>query len=333
MIDQFSESLNNLVEKLQGWVDEIILALPNIVLAAIVLGISIFLARYLKQIATNGLNRITRNKTVTGVLSNVVVGGFMLVSLFIVLNILNLSEAVTALLGTAGVLGLAIGLALQDPLINLFSGVLMSVREYYSVGDLVETNDFFGKIKKITLRSTVLSTTEGQEVIIPNKNVIQNPLKNYTHNGHRRIDVVCGVAYGDDLEEVKEIAINAIKNSSLELSNNNSVELYFTEFGDSSVNFVLRFWKNITAQKDFLEARHLAIIALKKAFDNNGITIPFPIRTMDFGVVGGLRLDEMYPKASMDKMKKEKTEPKKKKNGKRAKLDNEDSSGSESSEG
>lgn len=295
MFEQFSNSFSNLVDKMQGWLNDIVLALPNIVLASLVLGMSIFLARYFKKIVTKALNRATNNKTVIGVISNIAVAAFMIISLFIILNILNLSEAVTALLGTAGVIGLAVGLALQDPLINLFSGVLMSVRDYYQVGDLIETNGFFGKIQKITLRSTVIGQLDGQEVIIPNKEVLQNPLKNFSHNGRRRIEVNCGVAYGDDLEKVEEIAINAIKNSGLNFRESKPIEFFYMEFADSSINFRIRFWKNIVAQSDYFAARHTAIKAIKKAFDENNITIPFPITTLDFGVVGGVRVDDIYP--------------------------------------
>jgi len=295
MLEQFKISFDKLVSKLSGWFDGIILALPNLILATLFLVLSLYLARRLKQVVLKLLNKTTVNQTVSGLLSNLVVAGFMMVALFIILNILNLSDAVTALLGTAGVAGLAVGLALQDPIINLFSGVLMSVRDYYKVGDLVETNDFFGKIQKINLRSTVILLLDGQEVVIPNKDVLQNPIKNYSHNKRRRIEIACGVAYGDDLEAVKEIAKQAIEESGLDIKETFPIEVYFTEFGDSSINFKLRFWKNITKQADYLAAKDQAIIALKKAFDKNNITIPFPIRTLDFGVVGGLRVDEIYP--------------------------------------
>ena len=145
MLEQFQQSIDNLLQKLYDWVNGLILILPNLVLAAVVLVIFILLSRRLKTLLKRLLGRTTTNKTVTGLLSNLAVAVFMLIALFIVLNILNLSDAVTALLGTAGVAGLAVGLALQDPLVNLFSGVLMSVRDYYKVGDLVDTNDFFGK--------------------------------------------------------------------------------------------------------------------------------------------------------------------------------------------
>ena len=295
MLKRFNESFDKLVGKLGEWMDAIITMLPNIVLAAIVLGLSIFASRYLKKLVQNGLNRTTTNQTVIGVVSNIAVAVFMIIALFIVLNILDLNDALTALLGTAGVAGLAVGLALQDPMINLFSGVLMSVRTYYQVGDLIETNGYFGKIQQITLRNTIILTPKGQEVIIPNKEVVQNPLINYSHNGRRRINISCGVAYGDDLEKAQKVAIEAIENSSFDYNETKPVELFYNEFGDSSINFILRFWKKTTSQRDYLEAQSKAIIAIKKAFDREGITIPFPITTLDFGVVGGVPLDEMYP--------------------------------------
>ena len=295
MFNEFSVATTKLWGKLAGWFNELVLALPNIVLASIVMGVSFFLARYLRKAVEKALQKTKANQAVTSLLSTISVVAFMLVTLFVVLNILNLSEAVTALLGTAGVVGLAVGLALQDPLINMFSGVVMSVRDFYTIGDLIETNGYFGKIQRINLRSTVLLQPDGQQVIIPNKEVLQNPLKNFSQNGRRRIDISCGVAYGDDLEKVKKVAIEAVANSGMDIRETSPIELYFNEFGGSSINFTLRFWKNITAQSDYLAAQDKAIIAIKKAFDANGITIPFPITTLDFGVVGGVRVDDIYP--------------------------------------
>ncbi len=295
MLTQLQQALQKLTDKLGVWLDGFILALPNIAVAMLVLIASFFIARLLKKGARKGLLKATGNLTVVGVLSNVIVALFMVVVLFVILSILNLDDAFTALLGTAGVLGLAVGLALQDPLVNLFSGILMSVREKYSIGDLVETNGYFGKIQKINLRSTILMTPTGQEVIIPNRDVLQTPLVNYTRSGERRVDLDCGVSYGDDLEEVRDIAMQAITDSDIELMEGKPVEVFFKEFGDSSINFVLRFWYNTTLQRDYFAAKNQAVIALKNAFDRNGITIPFPIRTMDFGIVGGVRLDDLYP--------------------------------------
>lgn len=95
--------------------------------------------------------------------------------LFIVLGILGLDRALTSLLAGAGVVGLAVGLAVQEPLMNLFSGILMSTKSLYNVGDLIETNGYFGKIKKVNLRSTILEQVSGEEVLLPNKSIIHPP--------------------------------------------------------------------------------------------------------------------------------------------------------------
>ncbi len=298
MWKQFNESWDNLVSKLEGWLDGIITNLPNIILAVLVMSVAFFLSTYIKKIAQKGLRKATKNDTVTGVLSNIATAAFMLLSLFLVLGILNLDKALTSLLAGAGVVGLAIGLALQDPMVNLFSGVLMSVRDYYSVGDLVATNGFEGKIKSINLRSTIIDLPDGQEVIIPNKDVLQNPLKNYSHTPRRRIEVNCGVAYNDDLEKVKDTVVNAIENN-IEFIDSKPVALYFTEFGDSSINFTVHFWQRIVTHAEYKSARSKAIIAIKKALDKEGFTIPFPIRTLDFGVEGGVRIDDIYPKKAL----------------------------------
>lgn len=108
------------------------------------------------------------------------------------------------------------------------------------------------------------------------------------------MDLRCGVAYGDDLEKAREVAINALRGLD-GVDPNRPVNLYYEEFGDSSVNFVLCYWLDFRKQPDFLAAQSEGIIAVKKAFDAHGITIPFPIRTLDFGVVGGERLDEILP--------------------------------------
>lgn len=295
MLAQMNEALSKLYDKMLGWFDTIVLMFPNILISALVLCTTIFVARWMKSRVNRVMRRVTNNPTVSSVASSVTTAVIVLLGLFIILRILGLDDFLTGLLASAGVVGLAVGLALQDPLINLFSGVIMSVRQLYNLGDLVETNGHFGNIQKISLRSTIIRAKDGAEIVIPNKDVIQNPLKNFTVSGERRITVECGVSYGDDLDKVEEIAINAIKESDIERDLSKDIELYYTSFGDSSINFMLRFWLEGTEQKSYLIAQSQTIIALKKALDNNDIQIPFPIRTLDFGVKGGVNVQEAIP--------------------------------------
>ncbi len=144
----------------------------------------------------------------------------------------------------------------------------------------------------MNLRNTIIRTPEGQIVYIPNKSVFENPLENFTSSGVRRVDLSCGVSYGDDLEKAREVAIEAVKG--LENYNEDKgIDFYYEEFGGSSINFNIHFWVNFRRNPDYLSARSEAIIAITKAFDENDIMIPFPIRTLDFGIRGGEKLNTM----------------------------------------
>ncbi|MBU1819988.1 MAG: mechanosensitive ion channel family protein, partial [Bacteroidetes bacterium] len=120
----------------------------------------------------------------------------------------------------------------------------------------------------------------------------QNTIENFTVLGRRRLDLSVGVSYGDDLRKVKDITIKAAQKVSVR-SMTDDITLYFEEFGDSSINFSLRIWLNATDQPTFLQGRHEAILYIKEAYDANDIMIPFPIRTLDFGIKGGEKLSEM----------------------------------------
>lgn len=210
------------------------------------------------------------------------------------LNVLHLQQTVTSLLAGAGIIGLALGFAFQDITANFISGVLLAFRKPIQVGDIIQAKDFTGMVEKIDLRITMIRTFQGLHVIIPNKDVFQSPVTNFTKTNERRIDLKVGVSYAEDLEEVKKIAIDSV--SALPyLLPGKKVELHYSEFGDSAINFVLMIWVNYPDEPGYLRARSDAIIAVKKAFDKHGITIPFPIRTMDFGIKGGEKLSQMKP--------------------------------------
>lgn len=289
--EQLSSSSNNLVSKLTDWLNMLILQLPNLAIAVIVGTIAYFSSKYIKQFAVNITKRVTRNKTVLNLVANLASVIFGVAVLFMILSIFNLSGTINKILATAGVIGLAVGLALQDPMNNLFSGVFMSVKRLYQIGDLVETNGYFGTITDIDLRTTKLRLPSGQDVIIPNKDVLQNPMQNFSSSGERRVDVSCGVSYGDNLSTVKQVILRTLRGLD-DRNKEKPVELFFKEFGDSSINFDARFWIRVDGQKDYLATKSKAIMAIKKALDNADIMIPYPIRTLDFGIRGGVPLSE-----------------------------------------
>lgn len=279
-------------EKLTTWINDIIKLLPNILLAALVLVLGFYIAKIVKRLSIKIIGKVSRNPTLNSLFGSVIQIFCVGVTLFTVLSILQLDKAVTSILAGAGIIGLALAFAFQDIAANFISGVFISFRRPLHVGDIVKVKDYMGKVEEINLRDTILRTFQGQMVIIPNKDVFQNPIENYSLLGKRRFDLVIGVSYGDDLQKVKEVTLNAVKDIE-GLSKDDETTLFFQEFGDSSINFFIRLWICSPEQPAYLNVGSEAIMRIKKAYDENDIMIPFPIRTLDFGIKGGVPLNEI----------------------------------------
>jgi len=288
-----NEAYQLVTGKLESWLSTAIEMLPNLALAFLVLIVFYVLGRMLRKFVRTLLEKATTNKTVIDLAETVMSVLIIGIGVFFALSILNLDGTVTSLLAGAGIIGLALGFAFQDIAANFISGLLLSIRHPFGIGDIIKSNDYFGTVQKLNLRNTIIKTPQGQIVYIPNKVVFENPLTNFTKNRERRIDLECGISYGDDLEKVKRVATKAI-DSIKKRNKNRDVEFFYKEFGGSSINFVVRFWVDFNTNPDFWEPQSEAIMALKKAFDENDIMIPFPIRTLDFGIRGGEKLNTMW---------------------------------------
>lgn len=275
------DSIKGIWDKLEGWMDTIILGLPNFLLAILVFIIFIFIAKYVGKIFDKIFHRSIKQDSIRQMAVKVIKAIVVLIGFFIALGLLNLDTVLTSVLGAAGVVGLAIGLALQGTLNNTFSGLILSFLPELQIGDWVETNGFAGSVMEINLRNIVIKQSDNNYVIIPNGKIIEEPFKNFTRTARSRVFVNCGVGYSSDLEMVRELTIKTIEDI-FPQRGNEEVELMFQEFGDSSINYVLRFWTDVSKNRDILVAQNTAIIAIKKAYDAKGINIPFPIRTIDF---------------------------------------------------
>lgn len=286
------EAIDIVYGKIEGWLESLTSMLPNLVVSILVLVGFFLLAKLVRRLTRRAFTKFSERTALNSLFTTMIHFAVIAMGLIIALNILQLDQTVSSLLAGAGIIGLALGFAFQDIAANFISGILMAVRKPIVVGDIIETNGFMGTVDLINLRVTVIKTFQGLHVIIPNKEVFQSPLTNYTKTNERRIDLECGVSYGDDLEKVKKVAEDAIKGQPF-LLEDKGVDLYFNSFGDSSINFKLMFWIKYPDQPGFNRALSEAIMSLKKAFDQNDISIPYPIRTLDFGIKGGEKLSEM----------------------------------------
>ncbi len=272
--------------KISSWAVALVRLLPNLVVAAVVLTLGIFLAGVVRRLADRLAARVSSNITLNGLFVSVIYFVFIGITLFTVLSVLKLDKAVTSILAGAGIVGLALAFAFQDIASNFISGIFISFRQPLHLGDIVKVKEYMGKIEGINLRDTVLRTFQGQLVIIPNKEVFQNPIENYSLLGKRRFDLTVGVSYAEDLPRVRELTLAAVQGIE-GLSAHDEPTLFYTAFGDSSINFVLRLWIASPEQPVYLRVGSEAIMRIKAAYDTHGILIPFPIRTLDFAVKGG----------------------------------------------
>ncbi|WP_412560930.1 mechanosensitive ion channel family protein [Winogradskyella sp. MIT101101] len=282
MKEQFNEALGNLIEKLQGWFNTTIEYIPNFILAILVMVAAFFAARYISKIVGKLVSKKIEQDSIKNAIARVSAVVVVALGLFIALGVMNLGKALTSLLAGAGVVGLAIGLALQGTLANTFAGLILSFRKKIRIGDWVETTGYSGEVMDINLKDFTLKESDNNIVVIPNKTILDNPLKNYSLTTKMRVFLECGVGYESDLEKVEQLTKEVIANTFDQVEKPEDVEFYYTEFGGSSINYLCRFWIDAESMLEKLKAKTKAIIEIKKAYDKEDINIPFPIRTLQF---------------------------------------------------
>lgn len=277
---EFSGLFDRLAATLQRWLEEFVASLPHIVVALLVVTVTTYGSRVVGRVVRRVLARLLDSESLANVLGTIARVATVLVGLMIALGLLQLDKTVTSLLAGVGVVGLALGFAFQDIAANFMSGFIMAIKRPFEIGDLVEIGGHRGLIASLELRSTRMTTLQGLIVIIPNKDVFQSPIINYSTTPQRRMDLSIGVSYDSSLEQARSVALAAVR-AVPGRDESREPEVFYRQFGESSIDFDLRIWLAASDEPDFLVARSEAIIAVKAAFDEHKIVIPFPIRTLD----------------------------------------------------
>ena len=290
--EQVAEPIQTVVQKLDSWLDAFINLIPNMAVTLVLLVIFLLLAKFGSKLFRKLFSKTSNNEALEHLFSTVIYVAILSLGLFIMLGVLGLDRALTSILAGIGVVGLALAFAFQDITANFLSGIILAFRRPFKTGDIIETKDIMGKVTKTNLRDTVIETFQGQEVYIPNKDFLQHAFYNFSALEKRRIDIVVGVSYAEDLEKVEEVVLSTMKNLDGVIDKELMV-LDYCEFDSSSINFNIRFWIKYPGEPNYFIMRSKAIKAIKSAFDKQDITIPFPIRTLDFGIQGGQKLSQM----------------------------------------
>ena len=196
-----------------------------------------------------------------------------LLMLFVIIAALNqLGVDTTSLVAILGAAGLAIGLSLQGSLQNFAAGVMLLVFKPFKLGDFIEAGGTMGTVNSVGIFSTTMVTPDNKQIIVPNGAIYGNNITNFSEKETRRVDMVFGIGYGDDLLKAKQI-LEAMVTEDSRILADPAPQVAVSELSDSSVNFVVRPWVN---SGDFWGVMFDFTEAVKLRFDAEGISIPFP---------------------------------------------------------
>lgn len=277
-----TEYLEPIQTKLEAWYTLFIENIPNLVVAFAVMAIAYGLSRLVFKGSLRLISKRVKSPAVSRLLARTAAVVVVLGGLFLALSAMNLGKSLNSLLAGAGISGLVIGLALQSTLANTFAGIVLSFRKNVRIGHWIASNGYEGEVMDITLNYLVLKEADNNLVVIPNKQILDNPFKNNSLTELMRVTVECGVGYDSDLERVEEITTKIITDLYDQEALDKTFEFYYTGFGDSAISFICRFWVSGQDGRAKLIAKSRAIMAIQKAFAKEGIDIPFPIRTINW---------------------------------------------------
>ncbi|WKE64634.1 mechanosensitive ion channel [Gallaecimonas kandeliae] len=255
-------------------VDLVMAYAPKLVLAIIVLLVGLWLIGGLVKLMTKGMEVRKVEPTLRHFLANLTRIGFKVLLLISVASIIGIET--TSFVAVVGAAGLAVGLALQGSLANFAGGVLILFFRPFKVGDVIEAGGHIGTVREIQIFNTILNTPDNKRVIIPNGQLSNNSLINYSSEPTRRVDFVFGVSYGANIDEVKSTLGEILANDSRILKDPAPM-VVLSALADSSVNFTVRAWVNAA---DYWGVFFDTQEAVKKTFDTKGIEIPFPQRDL-----------------------------------------------------
>lgn len=242
----------------------------NIVIAAMIIIVGRIVVKWIVKL----LRKIMVRADLDPILVNFAgsIASSILLVIIVIAALDRLGVDTTSFIAVLGAAGLAIGLALKDSLQNFAAGIMMIIFRPFKLGDFIEAGGISGVVEKINVFSTIMKTGDNREIIIPNAQIYAGAITNFSARDTRRIDMVFGIGYGDDMLKAKQIMQDVLTSHELILDDPAPV-IMVAELGDSSVNFNVRPW---VKSSDYWPVRSDLLEKIKLAFDENNISIPYP---------------------------------------------------------
>jgi len=242
----------------------------NIVIAILIF----YIGRFATRMVVRGLRKVMQrqniDKTLETFVCNLVRIALMVVVVIAAIGALGIQT--TSFIAIFGAAGLAVGLALQGSLSNFAAGVLIVLFRPYRVGDFIDAAGISGKVEQVQILTTLLKTPDNKQIIVPNSQIMDSIITNYSANETRRVDLTVGVSYDDDIDKVMA-TLRELVNAEERILDEPECLIKVQALADSSVNFVVRPW---VKSADYWGVYFDLTEAIKKRFDAEDITFPFP---------------------------------------------------------
>ena len=258
------DGLRELTEMTVGFV-------PKLLVAILILWVGMKLAKMVRKLIIKALERRNAEPSLKSFLGSLV--DVLLKAMIIIMAMDVVGIKATSFIALLGAMGLAIGMALQGTLQNFAGGVIILLMKPFKVGDYIECGQFKGYIQEIRIFHTVMRPFNGRTIVIPNSELSNKSLINHTKEENIRLDVVASVAYGSDLEKVKEVLMEVINNEPLIQTEPKAPVVAVSELGNSSVDLSMWMWVKV---EDYWTVWLRIRENIYNAFYRNNITIPFP---------------------------------------------------------
>lgn len=258
------DGLRELTEMTVGFV-------PKLLVAILILWVGMKLAKMVRKLIVRALERRNAEPSLKSFLGSLV--DVLLKAMIIIMAMDVVGIKATSFIALLGAMGLAIGMALQGTLQNFAGGVIILLMKPFKVGDYIECGQFKGYIQEIRIFHTVMRPFNGRTIVIPNSELSNKSLINHTKEENIRLDVVASVAYGSDLEKVKEVLMEVINNEPLIQTEPKAPVVAVSELGNSSVDLSMWMWVKV---EDYWTVWLRIRENIYNAFYRNNITIPFP---------------------------------------------------------
>ncbi|WP_022669192.1 mechanosensitive ion channel family protein [Desulfospira joergensenii] len=268
-LNNLSLDMDKLIDTLTLWATTYSM---KIVAALLIFIIGKWLSRKIAGLIKKGLEKNKVDITLTNFMNGIVYYTLLILVLIAAAGQLGINTA--SFLTIVGAAGLAVGLALKDSLANFASGVMLILFRPFKVGDFVSAGGVTGNVKRIDIFNTVLFTPDNQKVIVPNSGITSGVITNVTANDTRRVDLVIGISYEDDISKAKQV-LRDILNEEKRILENPATNIAVSALGNSSVDLVVRPWVKTV---DYWDVYFALTEKIKITFDEKGITFPFPQR-------------------------------------------------------